>query len=883
MKRHNNYRITRLRGPWQSIAIIFLSVLLLAWPSPGAHAQQGEPVQLRKLGPKYAAPPGSISAAATLLKVYSRKTHGSAGQFDLTVDPIPAITGAITIEPRAIGAAHVLVFRFSETVTSTGTVSVVDAGGNALGTVSLEMSGTDVLATITNIPDKRRATIVLTGVTTASGSTNASASIGFLVGDFDNLASVATLDRTNVKSRAGQTAVLANFKYDVDTSGLITAADIAAVKARVGQSLGTAAPPSVSLASIADAPMGTLVALNATASVATGTITRVEFFDGSAKIGEDTTSPYSFSWSLSTEGAHQITAKVTDSNGASALSTPVSVTVGPHPQADAARLLTQATFGATQAEITRVAAMTPTAYLDEQFAKPQTLHVPTVSADPNYPTAPYSVMMPSVWQKYFESQDQLRHRVAYALSQIMVVSMQNNTIGDQACGMASYLDLLGANAFGNFRDLLKGITLSPAMGEYLDMKGSAKADPVLNLIPNENYAREVMQLFTIGTVMLNTDGSVQLDGSSKPINTYSEADAQAVARAFTGWNFARPAADNTNPYRWLYPDVPYPSDAASAAKACTAWSSAMQPWTTSYRSSDNTRTITGGAHDSTAKTLLTYPGSATHSQNVPAGQAPDQDIDSVVDNLFNHPNVGPFIGAQLIQRLVTSNPSPAYVGRIAAVFNNNGSGVRGDMKAVVRAILLDTEARAPRTSQPNSFGKLREPVLRFTHLHRAFGAVMTNGYRSIYDLGSSDSLGQSPLHAPSVFNFYAPDYTPSGPLAQADLVGPEFGITTSATLSGFIDFSKYGILGGFNNGAVNPGDRLAPDYSQYIAKAPTPEAMVDSLNLLLLSGGMSLQLRKQLVDVATKLTDSVPATQNLERFKTVFWLILTSPEYSIQK
>ena len=358
-------------------------------------------------------------------------------------------------------------------------------------------------------------------------------------------------------------------------------------------------------------------------------------------------------------------------------------------------------------------------------------------------------------------------------------------------------------------------------------------------------------------------------------------DAQSVARTLTGWNYA--GLDQTNPYRWLYPDVPYPSDAATAAKACTSWSTPMAPWLTSYRSSDNTRTITGGAHDTSAKTLLVYPGSTAFNQNVPAGQTPMQDIDSVVDNLFNHPNVGPFIGSQLIQRLVTSNPSPGYISRVATVFNNNGSGVRGDMRAVIRAILLDTEARTPLTSQPNSFGKLREPVLRFTHLHRAFGAVMTNGYRSIYELGASDSLGQSPLHAPSVFNFYAPDYAPSGPLSQAGLVGPEFGITNSATISGFMDFSKYGIVGGFNSGATDPGDRLVGDYSPYIALANTPAAMVDALNVLLMSGGMSLQFRTQLVDVATKLTDSNATTQSTERFKTVLWLILNSPEYSIQK
>ena len=197
------------------------------------------------------------------------------------------------------------------------------------------------------------------------------------------------------------------------------------------------------------------------------------------------------------------------------------------------------------------------------------------------------------------------------------------------------------------------------------------------------------------------------------------------------------------------------------------------------------------------------------------------------------------------------------------------SGVRGDMRAVIRAILLDTEARAPRSTQPASYGKLREPVLRFTHMHRAFEAKMAGGnYSSIYDLGSSDSLGQSPLHAASVFNFYHQDYSPSGPLGQAQLFGPEFEITNSATISGFMDFSKYGIIGGFNQSATDPNTRLAPVYDSYIALASTPAAMIDAMSVTLLSAGISAQFRTQLIDVVTKLTDSNATTQATERFKT---------------
>ena len=751
--------------------------------------------------------------------------------------------------------------------------------GVSIGNATVQASGNDAVVTLTGIPDNRRVRITLTGV---NGSLSPQLAIGFLAGDINNSFSVNASDISAIKARSGQTTNAGNFRFDINASGAINASDISAVKSRSGVSLGITPPPNVSLAGVsAQVSVNTPVTANATIGSG-GVIARVEYYEGSTFLGQASSAPFTFNWTPVVEGPTTLSARAVDANGAVAVSSAVAVAVGAHPKADAARLLTQTTFGAPLAEINRVALMTPAAFVEEQFNVAQTSHLTTVRNDPKYPTEPYSVMSPSIWKQYFEAPDQLRQRVVSALSQIMVISLGNNTIGDQACGPAAYLDLLGANAFGNFRDLLKGITLSPAMGEYLDMKGSAKADPVLNSIPSENYARELMQLFSIGTVMLNIDGSVQFDAMGKPVNTYSEETAQEVARALTGWNYA--GQDQTKPWRWLYPDVSYPSDATSAAKACTAWASPMEPWTATFRSADNMRDILGGAHDTGAKTLLTYPGSAGFSQAVPAGQTPMQDIDAVVNNLFNHPNIGPFIGEQLIMRLVTSNPSSGYVTRVATAFNDNGFGVRGDMKAVLRAILLDTEARAPRSAQANSFGKLREPILRFTHLHRAFDAKMPGGsYRSIYDLGGSDSLGQSPLRAPSVFNYYHPDYTPSGPLAVAQLYGPEFEISNSATISGFMDFSKYGIIGGFNQSASDPNVRLTPNYSSYIALANTPAVMVDALSLTLLSAGISAPFRTQLIDVATKLTDSNAITQTNERFKTVLWLILNSPEYSIQK
>ncbi len=547
---------------------------------------------------------------------------------------------------------------------------------------------------------------------------------------------------------------------------------------------------------------------------------------------------------------------------------------------DASRLLTQTTFGSTQAEIARVSNLGASAYIAEQISTPQSLYLPQVRANADYPERSWAVMSGLLWKQYFEANDQLRQRVVNALSQILVISLNQNTLLDQPCATGGYLDLLGRHAFGNFRDILRDVTMSPAMGDYLDMKQSGKADAVLNSIPNENYARELLQLFSIGTVMLNIDGTTQLV-NGKTVETYSEATAQNLARALTGWTFAN--QDQAKTWRWLYPDVPYPMDTASGEKACVAWSTPMQPWTSAYRAADNKRDIAGPAHDTGAKALLVYPGSSNFKQNLPAGQTAEKDLEDAIDNVFNHPNVAPFITAQLIQRLVTSNPTGGYVRRVATVFNNNGAGVRGDMKAVITAILMDEEARAPLEKQQSFFGKVREPVMRFTQAHRAFGGKMAGGsYSSIWDLSGSDAIGQGPLRAPSVFNFYHPDFAPTGPIETAKLVGPEFEITNSATIGGFADFSKWGILGGFGAGD-EASKRTNPDYSFYTSLSGNPLVMVEALNMTFMAGQMSAKFKSDMVDVATKLTDSNASNQARDRVYQVLWHILNSPEYTVQK
>jgi hypothetical protein len=323
-------------------------------------------------------------------------------------------------------------------------------------------------------------------------------------------------------------------------------------------------------------------------------------------------------------------------------------------------------------------------------------------------------------------------------------------------------------------------------------------------------------------------------------------------------------------------------------KACPAWSTPMEPWATAFNSADNARIIPGPAHDTGAKQLLAYLG-APYS-TLPAGQSARNDLENALDNLFFHPNVGPFLAKQLIQRLVTSNPSPAYVLRVARKFNDNGSGVRGDMKAVVRAILLDSEARSLAVAGQPAFGKLTEPAVRFVAYHRAFHGRRASGYYDLYDLSSPDDLGQNPLKAPSVFNFYHPDYSPAGPLTDARLVGPEFEITNASTISGFAEFANVNFIMGFENyRSDDPGRRIMPDYTEYLPLTDNPAQLIDALELVLCAGCLNPAFKAQLVDAIGKVNWGNPSAPDRaeylrqEKLHAALWQIINSPDYSVQK
>lgn len=543
----------------------------------------------------------------------------------------------------------------------------------------------------------------------------------------------------------------------------------------------------------------------------------------------------------------------------------------------AARFLAQATFGPTAAEIGALQTLNDYgAWIDAQIAATRSTYLtPTRSmytAFYNYCLTQYpdpkdrANNCPSpladtldTWRDYFrhvwwkravQDPDQLRQRMSFALSQILVVSDKSADLSDTVFGLASYYDVLGRYAFGNYRDLLEEVALHPVMGLYLSMVRNEKADPARNIRPDENFARELLQLFGIGVHQLNPDGTLARDAFGEPIPSYDQTTIQEFARAFTGWNFANVSWDewrgNANRTLKMVPVALY--------------------------------------HDTQPKLLL---------QNVlvPGGQSAQQDLDAALDNVFNHPNVGPFLASQLIKRFTTSNPSPAYVGRVAAVFNNNGSGVRGDLGAVLRAILLDQEARRGTAAVP-AFGKLREPLLRMTQLFRAFNArpiaggdwdipptvTVFNTPSSRGIRGIDNDIGANVLGAPSVFNFFRPDYAPPGPVAAGGLTAPEFQLWTENSVMAATNLLNFHI-----QDAQSGGDWTYLNLTAEVALATQPASLLDRLDLLLTHGAMSPALRQSLLTQLANPAYPNNAEGRLGKVRDAISLIVNSPDYLVQK
>lgn len=526
----------------------------------------------------------------------------------------------------------------------------------------------------------------------------------------------------------------------------------------------------------------------------------------------------------------------------------VSVTV---PTKDAARLLTQATFGANTLEMKRVGQMGVDAWIDDQMLRPAALHMDYINAAKARRGAngkyeeedPYE----AIWQQWLWGNDQLRGRMSFALSEIMVIS--NNAPDLYADAMATYMDVLNKHAFGNYRELLEAVTLTPVMGYYLNMKGSEKEDTKNKKSPNENYAREILQLFSVGLYLLNPDGTRKIGNDGKPINTYDEDTVKGFAQALTGWNFAG-------------------NDTALASKFDRPkenWVLPLKAWPSKH--STGTKKLLDG-------TLL------------PAGQTPETDMKMALDNIFNHPNVAPFIGKQLIQRFVTSNPSPDYVSRVSAAFENNGKGVRGDLAATLKAVLTDIEARNVAKENDPKWGKQREPVIRFANVLRAFDVTSTNGRNRIHYLDSADNaLGQSPLLAPTVFNFFSPTYTRPGKLAQAGIVAPEFQITNEIQTVGSANFF-YNVVK--NEGYGSGDSKVKLDLSTAKAIANDAVKLVDYLAGLFSHGELSAATRAQMLEAVNALSirgnnGAGSTSERTARVRAALTLILLSPDFVIQK
>jgi uncharacterized protein (DUF1800 family) len=513
----------------------------------------------------------------------------------------------------------------------------------------------------------------------------------------------------------------------------------------------------------------------------------------------------------------------------------------------AQRLLMQGTFGATLDGISSTTGQTYGQWFAAQANAPVSLLTPTATqADSDF-YVPW-------WTQVVNGQDQLRQRMAFSLSQILVNS--NASAAENGQTIAVYADIMANGALGNFRDLLEQVSLSMAMGQYLTYFHSDKPNPATGSHADENYAREVMQLFSVGLVMLNQDGTTMNDSSGNPVPTYGLPEIENLARVFTGWASTpippHAVADDTG---WqnadvdnLHPMVCYPLH-----------------------------------HDTDAKTIIT-------GVTIPAGGTCQSDMDMALDTLFKHPNVGPFIGKQLIQRLVTSNPSPGYVSRVAAAFNDNGSGTRGDLFAVAEAILTDSEAVTPGTAS-----RLREPVLRFTELYRAFGATdgAMDGKITEYQVVTYQgflNFGQNAYSSPTVFNFFRPDYQRPAFLA-AGLVAPEFQITneyTSVVLTNQIEQSTYQYIDSSGAPFSEPDNHVIPTTAQSMMLqtkqwegfASTPGTLVDNLNAVFMAGQMPDAMKTVITTYLATFPASTPPAQLVAE---AAFLVVGSPQFAVQR
>ncbi|WP_372761830.1 DUF1800 family protein [Pseudoalteromonas sp.] len=606
----------------------------------------------------------------------------------------------------------------------------------------------------------------------------------------------------------------------VNKAPSILVADIESemIKSRIVELIATASDPDGTISSIVWQQTAGHKVLNGPVEAGRVTVTLPELQSYSAM-------EYTFS----------VTA--TDNEGATSVKA-VSFVVSNHNSMDefaAARLLHQGTMGPTLAEIRKAQGLTELQWLEQQIALPINDHRSYLVKSPGENKFQYINRIDAWWKGVLHSDDQLRQRVAFALSQIFVVSDASSNVGNQPEGMITYYDLLLKHAFGNFRELLEDVTLSPIMGTFLSHLGNEKANDELNIRPDENYAREVMQLFTIGLEELNLDGTPKLDAQGNTIATYGQSEIEGFARVFTGWTFADSETFKQKTRNFIQPMKAF-SD---------------------YHSSKEKRLLNG--------------------ELIPAGYGPEETLQIALDNLFNHNNVAPFISKQLIQRLITSNPTAQYVERVASVFNDNGAGVRGDLAAVIKAIYLDDEARHYGHVLQYQ-GKIKEPLLTTIQFWRNLDAKSEEGYYNTW--GLYNTYGQGPMKSPSVFNFFRPDYQPVY-LRNEGLVAPELQIANDSTIIGVMNKHYSDLMWSAAEGKSS----LVPNLIYVFIindmnhlKDKGIHSLLDQYNVLYFAGSMSSATRQALVDLDAHFNDN----QIRQRVSYLLYMIAISPEFNLQ-
>ncbi|MEP7328660.1 MAG: DUF1800 family protein [Betaproteobacteria bacterium] len=821
----------------------------------------------------------AASAASVVTGVVSTLT-ATAADADGTISKVVFYNGAtmlgqVTTAPYTYAFQSSIVGTYTLTAvafdnvnaqtTSNAVTVAVTAGGGGLNkppTVTLAASATAVT--------------VGTSTTLTAAAADSDGTIASVV--FMNGTTVLATDAMSpytylfTPTVAGTTSITA---VATDNLGAKTTSNAVSIVA----STGTVATgqPRITLgvsSTLVTAPTTVTLTGTATATATGATVAKVSFYMNGAKLADVATSPYTFVASIPSAGTYNVQAQVTDSLG-NVVSTLLQTVTAAVPStinttsADIWRLLNQATFGATQAEAARVNSLGISGWINDQLTKPisgypdtkynkiqlnsSTDCTNTMPGGGAYPAdSPEALCfrdqlsLAGVQRDFFTNavsgSDQLRQRVAWALSQILVTSANEPDLSF-AHVMSRYQNLMFQEAFGNYETLLLKVTYNAAMGNYLDAVNNDR--PSGTKVPNENYAREVLQLFTIGLSELNNDGTPILDAQGVPKQTYSEADIASFARVFTGYTYSNAsnpatATAKTNTRYYGLPMIPYP-------------------------------TTTTVGHDPDIKVLL-------NGTTLVAGQTGKQDMDAAVRNAFMHPNTGPFVSKQLIQRLVTGNPSSAYVDRIAKVFNNNGSGVRGDLAAVVKAILLDSEARGG-VKTASDFGQLKEPVLMVTNLIRALSGVTDgNGLE-----GQTSNLGQRPYYSPTVFNYFPPDATIPGTM----VLGPEFAIHTTNSavfrLNLVYNLVYAQILGVNTSIPAASGTRLY--LAQFEALADTPAAMVSQINKVLAGGQFPAAEEATIVTAVNAVTISATPTaaERTARARMAVYLMASSYDYQVQR